>query len=218
MSFILQALSAASVTVYRSVVERFFPSSSHLHYLINMHDLLNVYKGLLLLSPDTEAQMPPQFRLLNCRGLQSSRHSKTLSSLQKKSHLNLRIGTMGIEQLPSIVGKTNAMSRKNPVKDSNELDREKTISTLRMVIRVWCHESTRVYLDRSTESRDHLWFFVLLESCIKYCFCGIRFRRNLPPKAIAHAAGVHYKEIHQWEISFLVFHIFNAIFSEHTCL
>lgn len=52
-------------------------------------------------------------------------------------------------------------------------------STLRMLIRLWSHESTRVYLDRNVDSRERIWFLKLLESCIKYCFCGVRFEENV---------------------------------------
>jgi len=41
-----------------------------------------------------------------------------------------------------------------------------------MVIRLWSHESTRVFLDRLTDNRDRIWFTKLLETVIKYCFCG----------------------------------------------
>lgn len=172
-------------------MERFCPSSSQPYYLINMHDLLNLYKGLLLLSPNTKPQVQPQFSRLNYRWLQNSSHSTSLSYSQKKSYLKPKRGRKGI-QLP----------RRKPVTDSHECDHQKMIDTLRMVIRVWCHESTRVYLDRTTESRDRLWFLKLLKSCIKYCFCGFRLTTNLPPKdsfasgqAVGHTEGRHNRSI-----------------------
>lgn len=195
----LQALSAASVTMYRSVVARFCSSSSHPYYLINMHDLLHVYEGLLLLSLDTKAQIRPQFSLLGQRGFQSSsRSSNKLSSSRTKSSLKLKSGRNVNQQLSNLSVTSEGIPRKKPVKQNSDPDPEEIISTLRMLIRVWCHESTRVYLDRSTETRDRLWFLKLLESCIKHCFCGIGFRENLAskdpfgPGHVGHTAGTLY--------------------------
>jgi hypothetical protein len=52
-------------------------------------------------------------------------------------------------------------------------------STLRMLIRLWSHESTRVYLDRNIDSKERIWFLKVLESCIKYCFCGVGFEGSV---------------------------------------
>lgn len=93
--------------------------------------------------------------------------------------MKLKSGRKGLQRQSST---TNVIKGVTAKKSKDESDPEEMISTLRMVIRVWCHESTRVYLDRSTESRDHLWFLKLLESCIKHCFCGIGLGGNLPPK------------------------------------
>ena len=63
-----------------------------------------------------------------------------------------------------------------PVPSMDKGDEAEMVSTMRMVIRLWCHESTRVYMDRTTDSRDRVWFLKLLETCIKYSFCGIDFK------------------------------------------
>lgn len=56
-----------------------------------------------------------------------------------------------------------------------EHDSNKVKNLLRTITRLWCHESTRVFADRLTDSRDHVWFIKLLETCLKYCFCGVSF-------------------------------------------
>lgn len=54
-----------------------------------------------------------------------------------------------------------------------EEDRQKNITySLRSLFRLWCHESSRVFADRLTDSKDRIWFIKLLEMCLKYCFCG----------------------------------------------
>ncbi len=152
--------------------EKFRPSTSHPHYLITMHDLLSVFEGLLLLSPDTKAQKQPQF-LLNRRGFQSSTQSGRAT--QKKSATKLKSGR---KTLPSLTVKKSIIKKKLSKKPSDLIDPTEAESTLRMLIRLWCHETTRVYLDRNTDSKERMWFLKLLETCIKYCFCGFLFEES----------------------------------------
>ena len=161
------------MAVFRSVAQRFQPSSALPHYRINMHDLIAVYEGLLLVSPDHKSQTQPLFNLLNRRGFQSS-----TSTSRSKTSVKLRSGRKRSRQLPSLKGG----SKKAGDTNTKPIESEEAKFTLRMIIRAWCHESTRVYLDRSTESKDHLWFLKLLEVCIKHCFCGIDFGTNMIPK------------------------------------
>lgn len=140
-----------------------------------MHDLLNVFEGLLLLSPDTKAQAQPQFGFLNRRGFQSSMQGR--KTAQQKPSLKLKSARK------SVVGIARRKSSKRlSTKHGDQVGGTETDSTLRMLIRLWCHETTRVYLDRNTDSKERMWFLKLLEACIKYCFCGVRFEENLAPK------------------------------------
>ncbi len=136
-----------------------------------MHDLIAAYEGLLLVSPDTKRQTNLAHSFLNRRGFQSSVYSSR-SKASSKSMSERK----GIRQLPSLRPKKPADDATRPV------DSEEMTAILRTIIRAWCHESTRVYLDRSTDSKDHLWFLKLLEVCIKYCFCGIEFGSSVVPK------------------------------------
>lgn len=174
---VTQALSAASVAVYRSVSTKFHPSPSYPHLLFTMHDLLRVYEGLLLLSPNTKAQTHPQFGLLNRRGFLSSTQSG--KTPQKKSNTKQRSGRRGSTVLPSLkrTGSQGLMKTMRRPTISHGLggDETEVVTTTRMVIRLWCHESSRVYLDRTSDSRDRMWFLKLLEACVKYSFCGIDF-------------------------------------------
>ncbi len=157
------------MTVIRSLVDKIHSSPSHPHLTFSLHDFLHIYEGLLLLSPDTKTQSQPQFSLLNRRGFLSSSQSdhssrKKSSTKQKKNALpSLNAGQSQMKSRRRTRGDSNA---------SNQSDNAQTQSTIRMVIRLWCHETTRVYLDRIVESKDRIWFTKLLEVCIKYCFCG----------------------------------------------
>lgn len=165
------------MAVYRSVSTKFHPSPSNPYLLFTMHDLLRVYEGLLLLSPNTKAQTHPQFGLLNRRGFLSCIQSG--KTPQKKSNTKQRSGRRGSTVLPSLkrTGSQGSMKTMRPVTIAHGLggDETEVVTSTRMVIRLWCHESSRVYLDRTSDSRDRMWFLKLLEACIKYSFCGIDF-------------------------------------------
>ncbi len=145
-----------------------------------MHDLLRVYDGLLLLAPDTKAQTQPQFSLLNRRGFLSSMHSGSSRGIKtarrsRASGGKLKSGRRERTSLPSLKGGEGSV-RSRPKARSQSLplstDQAEVVSTLRMLLRLWCHENTRVYVDRVTDSKDRMWFVKLLEACMKYCFCG----------------------------------------------
>ena len=135
-----------------------------------MHDLLCVFEGLLLLSPDTKAQKQPQFSLLNRRGFQTSTQSG--KAVRKKSSMKLKSGR---KTLPSLTEKKSLLKKKLLSRKSDKNVDNGGDSTLRMLIRLWCHETTRVYMDRNVDTKERMWFLKLLETSIKYCFCGVLF-------------------------------------------
>ena len=144
---------------------------------------MHIYEGLLLLSPDTKTQTQPQFSLLNRRGFlsssQSSRSSskKVSTSKQKKNALpSLNVAGSRSQVKPALHRRNRGLSLPGNLLLSD--DQAQLISTMRTVIRLWCHETTRVYLDRVVDSKDRIWFTKLLEMCIKYCFCGDDFRNS----------------------------------------
>ena len=173
--------------MYRSVSGKFHASPSAPYLLFTMHDLLRVYEGLLLLSPSTKAQAHPQFGLMNRRGFLSS-STQAEKTPKKRSTPKLKAtGRKASMVLPSLKQADSFGLRRRstfgtiPTMDKGaEIER---MSTMRMVIRLWCHESTRVYMDRTTDSRDRVWFLKLLETCIKYSFCGIDFKDAQKPSS-----------------------------------
>ncbi len=173
--------------MYRSVSGKFhsFPSAPYL--LFTMHDLLRVYEGLLLLSPSTKAhQSQPQFGLMNRRGFLSSTQAE--KTPKKRSNPKLKaVGRKASMVLPSLKHADSfGLRRRSTCTTIPSMDKgaeTERVSTMRMVIRLWCHESTRVYMDRTTDSRDRVWFLKLLETCIKYSFCGIEFKDAQKPSS-----------------------------------
>lgn len=163
---------------------KFHPSPSTPYIRFTMHDLLRVYEGLLLLSPNAKAQTQPQFGLLNRRGFLSSTQGGKPSS-QRRSSISTKTknGRRGSTVLPGLKRTGSQPSvksmRRGTISQGSNVDETEAVSTTRMVIRLWCHESTRVYLDKLMDSRDRMWFLKLLESCIKYSFCGIDFSNPL---------------------------------------
>lgn len=142
-----------------------------------MQHLLRVLEGLFLLSSDTKARARPQFGLLNRRGFQSSTQSGKVS--RKKSDQKLKSGR---GQLPSVSARKLFKNKPPPALVGDRVEQSAVDSTLRMLIRLWSHESTRVYLDRNTDSKERMWFLKLLEACIKYCFCGVGFEQTVGSK------------------------------------
>ena len=140
------------MTVFKSVSGRFHPTPSRPHFLFTLHDLMHVYEGLLLLSPGTKAQTQPQFSLLNRRGFLSSTQSgKSLSS--RKTKLTRKTKSGKKTSLPSLKG--GSLRAKGRGRTVPEVDSAEVTSTLRMLIRLWCHENTRVYADRLLDSKVH---------------------------------------------------------------
>jgi len=169
-----------------------------------MHDLIAAYEGLLLVSPDTKSQTQAMFSFFHRRGFLSSSQSTSQSKPSKKS------GRKGLHKLP---GLKSVAAKKEEDDSVQPVYSEEMIAILRTIIRAWCHESTRVYLDRSTESKDHLWFLKVLEVCIKYCFCGIEFSDNTVPKdpfsarkSIGSTAGIRKNSYNRYSCDILSLH------------
>lgn len=166
--------------VFRSVAEKFHPNPSQPHYLFTMHDLLHVYEGLLLMSPDTKAHTHPQFNLLNRRGFLSSTQSGRVPKKTKsgKTKSGKKISLPSLRGGYSLTrGSTKARGRSLSIPGPESQSAE-TTTMLRMLIRLWCHENTRVYTDRLVDSKDRMWFLKLLEACLKYCFSGNDFQSS----------------------------------------
>ena len=160
------------MTVIRSLTGKIHPSPSTPHLNFTLHDVMHIYEGLLLLSPDTKTQSQPHISLFNRRGFLSSSQSGRIS--RKKSSGKQKASRP--KHLPSL-GASTSKAQVKTRKRSNALiggqpEQAEAVSTLRMIIRLWCHETTRIYLDRVVDSKDRIWFTKLLEVCIKYCFCG----------------------------------------------
>lgn len=138
---------------------------------------MHIYEGLLLLSPETKGHTQPQLNFLNRRGFLSSTQSNKASTARS---LNKQI-TTSQKKRPSFVAgdsKTQLKVRKQGSTPSvDRLEEAVELSTLRTIIRLWCHETTRVFLDRVVDVKDRIWFTKLLEVCIKYCFCGDHLKK-----------------------------------------
>ena len=133
-------------------------SLNQLYHFFTMKDLLSVYRGLLQMTGTQGAaaaiaKTHEQF----AQRLQSRR---TLSGLKEK------VST----QKQKLKKHQSSMMTK---RSKHQLHVSTDYSTMRAILRLWCHEVTRVYADRLDNSHDKLWFLKLLETIAKYCFCGI---------------------------------------------
>ena len=188
-----QAIGAASVVVFRSITGKLRPSPSQPHYLFTMHDILHVYEGLLLMSPETKAQAQPQFSLLNRRGFLSSTLSgrRTKTARKAKTMGKLKSGRKEKSSLPSLRGSEMRKPKIRGQSLPGDADQLEMTTTVRMLLRLWSHENTRVYVDRLVDSRDRIWFQKLLETCMKYCFCGLDLQggETTPQPLMGHSAA-----------------------------
>lgn len=133
-----------------------------------MKDLLNVYHGLLQMTGTQGAAAIAKTHEQFAQRLQSRR---TLSGLKEK------VSTHSNQKQKSKKHHQSSMMTKS-MRSRHQLHVSTDYSTMRAILRLWCHEVTRVYADRLDNSHDKLWFLKLLETIAKYCFCGIHPQYN----------------------------------------
>jgi hypothetical protein len=186
-----KGLSCASVATFRSVCARLCQSPAHPEWFFSLQHLIDVFKGLILMPLDAKTTATsPHFGLLNRRatpstGTKSSSRRMAEKSGRKSSSIvsdHSRRGTARPKlavHLPPVKKESNLQRKirselkgKKQQHDSSEVQ-----ATLHRLVRLWCHENTRVFADRMTESMDRAWFVRLLETCVKYCFCGVGFEK-----------------------------------------
>ena len=196
--YILQSLAAACITVFRSVSGKLHPLPSAPHLLFTLHDLTRLYQGLLLISPHSGGEEDPPFSLSQRRrglreralGPSTTKRPRATAKTRlgrggQKSGLNYRRGSVPVNLHSGLfeAGRTQLRGLRrrtitSPALHSIGTDEKETNmmkGLLRSIVRLWCHESTRVFADRLSDSKDRIWFVKLLDVCLKYCFCGLNF-------------------------------------------
>ena len=163
----MQVLASASVSMHANVTTRVTGSLSQLYHFFTMKDLLNIYYGLLQMSgtqgaaaaiAKTHEQLTHRLQSRRLSGLKEK--TSTHKQKSKKHHQSSML--------------TKSMRSKHQLQLSTDY------STMRAILRLWCHEVTRVYADRLDNTPDKLWFLKLLEMTVRYCFCGIHPQSGAP--------------------------------------
>lgn len=152
-------LATASVGVHHNIVTRLTGSLSHLHHFFTIKDLLNVYCGMLQM---TGTQGATAAVAKTHEQLTQRLQSRRLSGLKEK---------VSTQKLKSKKHQGSVLTKS--IRSKQHLLVSTDYSTIRAILRLWCHEVTRVYADRLDDSQDKLWFLKLLETIAKCCFCGI---------------------------------------------
>ena len=197
-----KALSVASLVTFRSVSGHLQPSTTHPHWYLSLQHLMNVYEGLVLMPLDSNIKTQ-QFGLLNRRAVHTStsqsNYGRKTASRRCPPKTGRRASVFSTKGRSALIPKPAKPVRLPPMRKESESglrdkikselkgmkkqqqhDTSDIQATLHQLVRLWCHENTRVYADRMTESKDRLWFLRLLETCVKYCFCGIEFDQSSP--------------------------------------
>ena len=201
-----RGLSVASVTTFRSVCARLRPTPAHPEWFLSLQHLIDVFKGLMLMPLDAKTANSPHFGLLNRRATPSTGTKSSSRRISEKS------GRKSSSVVPATSRRGTARSKQSvhlpPVKKESSLrskirselkgkkqqhDSSEVQATLHRLLRLWCHENTRVFADRMTESSDRAWFVRLLETCVKYCFCGVGFEKA--PASTGHGKLQYYRRV-----------------------
>lgn len=158
-SLLASVLATASVSIHYNITTRLTGSLHQPYHFFTIKDLINVYHGLLQMTgtqgvttavAKTHEQLAHRLQSRRLSGLKEKTSTQKLKS--KKQHSSML---------------TKSIRSKQALHISTDH------STIRAILRLWCHEVTRVYGDRLDNSRDKLWFLKLLDTMVKICFCGI---------------------------------------------
>lgn len=198
-----KALSVASVVTFRSVCARLCPSPSHPEWFISLKHLMDVFKGIMLIPLDSKptTRLSTMFGAMNRSRATSSTPGRSSSLKTEKSARKSTNVVSAISRKGTARHKMSQSVRLPPVKKASESnlrskikselkgkkqhhDSSEVQATVQRLVRLWCHETTRVYADRMTENSDRVWFVRLLETCVKYCFCGVGFEKTTAPKNV----------------------------------
>ena len=163
-------LATASVSMHFNVMTRLTGSLSQLYHFFTMKDLLNIYYGLLQMTGTQGAAAAIAKTHEQFTQRLQSRRSGTLSGLKEK---------MSSHKQKSKKHHQSSMLSKS-MRSKHQLQTSTDYSTMRAILRLWCHEVTRVYADRLNNSHDKLWFLKLLEMTVRFCFCGIHPQSGAP--------------------------------------
>lgn len=158
--------------MHHNVITRLKGSLSRLYHFFTIKDLLNVYRGLLQMSgtQGAAAAIAKTHEQLAHRLQSRKKNSSTLSGLKEKISTH--------KQQKSKKHENSVMTRS--IRSKHQLHVSTDHSTIRAILRLWCHEVTRVYADRLSNNNDKLWFLKLLETVAKYCFCGMDPQSSAP--------------------------------------
>lgn len=143
-------------------------SLSQLYHFFTIKDLLSVYHGLL--------------QMVGIQGASIKTHEQFTHRLQSRRNSSLQKQKSKKQQ--SLVMLSKSMRSKHQLHPVST-----DCSSIRAVLRLWCHEVTRVYADRLDNDYDKLWFLKLLETVVKYCFCGINLVQSTATQVTSTRPG-----------------------------
>ncbi|XP_028405416.1 dynein heavy chain domain-containing protein 1-like isoform X2 [Dendronephthya gigantea] len=209
-----KAISTSTISLFEKVSEDLRPSPLHPHYIFTQHDVSRVYQGMMLLSSRTKTRprvrAKKQTPIIDAKEKASKEiadlHDSSFRGLEKKSEQNGN-KLHEVESWPMVRTNSTLVS-------INAETPALTTPLIRVILRLWCHECTRVFSDRLI-GEDQLWFSTTLRIVALQHFCEgsedspeegtdiVVFQRVTPrtpeaspaiPSSSSHSGGDHDKE------------------------
>ena len=167
--FASQALVIASVTVHQNVITHASAATAPQLPRVSLKEVMAIYNGMKFLSSHQGESKGFQ---VSPRKVAAAGREKTSRSSRHRRQSHLAAGN-----LPKPARMKDELTKlargRRKLKASLETEEEAAkVVLLRSMVRLWCHETARVYGDRFSATKDCFWFGNLINHVVKVAFCG----------------------------------------------
>ncbi|XP_048580282.1 dynein heavy chain domain-containing protein 1 isoform X3 [Nematostella vectensis] len=165
-SAIAKVMAGAAVEMFSRLRDEFRRSPCHPHFVFTQHDLTRIAQGMMLFSLRARARPRPKARR---RGVEQQQPT----SIELPPPVSKSSGVVS-ERTRAELGKEVKKGKSWPtLPTATTANTPAAISPLiRSILRLWCHEHTRVYGDRLLDDSHRYWFASLLHETVHECFCS----------------------------------------------
>ena len=160
----------ASVTVHCNVLSYTSAATPPQLPAVSLKEVMAIYSGLKFLSSHEGG--PKGFQVSSRKAIIAAGREKTSKSSRHRRRSSF--GTGNIPKPARMKDELTKLARgRRKLKASLETEEHAAkVVLLRSMVRLWCHETARVYGDRFSAPKDCLWFGNLINHIVKVAFCG----------------------------------------------